>query len=289
MMNVACISRSFLNFLSKSAAARSSSIFLPSKLLACRVFAPPTLRLTITSRCYSTTSVLQNNHKSSSANSPPVVANQDIKAAKMRVVYTDPVTNEQKHEILDRDQALQLAKSHELDLILVSPDANPPVCKLGKVSAVVSDLKKKEKEKRQHQKSHSLKEMIMTVGIDKHDFDTKINKVKSFLKDGHPVKVTLFSKRRAFSKAAIAKQGRNTVTTAISDLDDATLHILTSLEDMHVNAPQISDHYSDILCPPGVEGSYITATGQTKVKVHQRREFSISPKSGPKPADGGKK
>lgn len=240
---------------------------------------------------------MNNNKQSSSTSSsssgnnnstPPVVANQDIKATKMRVVFTDPVTNTQKHEILDKEQALQLAKSHNLDLILVSADANPPVCKLGKVSTVVSDMKKKEKEKRQHQKSQSMKEMIMTVGIDKHDFDTKINKVKSFLKDGHPVKVTLFSKRRAFSKAAIARLQRNTVTTSISDLDDATLHVLTSLEDMHVTAPQISDHYSDVLCPPGVEGSYITATGQTKVKVHQRREFLISPKSGSKPTENAK-
>ncbi len=207
----------------------------------------------------------------------------------MRVVYTDPATNSQKHEILDREKALQLAKSHDLDLILVSPDANPPVCKLGKVSAVVSELKKKEKEKRQQQKNQSMKEMIMTVGIDKHDFETKMTKVKSFLKDGHPVKVTLFSKRRAFSKAAIAKLHRNTVTTSISDLDDATLHVLTSLEDMNVTAPQISDHHSDVLCPPGIEGSYVTATGQTKVRVHQRREFQISPKSGSKASESSKK
>lgn len=207
-----------------------------------------------------------------------VIANEDIAFEQMRVVFTDPVTNKSKHEILDRESALELAREQGLDLILVSGDAHPPVCKLAKFGHVLLELEQKEKEKRVSQKAQTVREMTMTVGIDQHDFRTKMDKVRSFLDEETSVKIALHSKRRAFSRAAIARQGRNTVTTSISDMDEATMQILMYLENAQVMVQQ-NDFHADIPCPPHVEGAVITPVGP-RLRVHQRREFLVTPKKG---------
>jgi len=71
----------------------------------------------------------------------------------------------------------------------VNGQSDPPVCKLDDFGSVLKKEREKEKEKKVHQKARTLKEMFVGAGIDPHDLGIKMNKVKEFLADGHPVKV----------------------------------------------------------------------------------------------------
>jgi len=146
-----------------------------------------------------------------------ILRNEEIKFPTMRVVYKDPSTNENKWEILSRKDALKLAKQHSLDLILVNGKAEPPVCRLDAYGQILLEQKKKEKEKKGSQKARSLKEMYIQAGIDPHDLGIKLNKVKEFLEDGHPVKVSLLAKKSALA-------------TNLLSLDETTLKVLEAIE-----------------------------------------------------------
>ena len=73
----------------------------------------------------------------------------------------------------------------------------------------------------------------------------------------------------------------------MSDLDEVTLYVFTTLEDMPVMVQQ-HDFHNDVPCPPYVEGCYTTPTGMTMVRVHHRREFLIIPKTAAKPTSSKK-
>lgn len=95
--------------------------------------------------------------------------------------------------IMPTQDALQQAKSRDLDLVEVAPQADPPVCKIvdyGKYKY------RQEKKERKQQKSQQLKEMRLTSRINDHDFETKIKHIKRFLKDDDRVRVTMIFRGR---------------------------------------------------------------------------------------------
>ncbi|MGC0371316.1 MAG: hypothetical protein DGJ47_000002 [Rickettsiaceae bacterium] len=93
-------------------------------------------------------------------------------------------------------EALTKAVNVGLDLVEMSPNAKPPVCKILDFSRYKYDAKKKMQESKKKQKKHSLKEMKFKVNIGQGDFDVKINKIKKFLESGDKVKVCLIFKGR---------------------------------------------------------------------------------------------
>lgn len=89
------------------------------------------------------------------------------------------------------DQAMLIASEKKLDLMLVAPDANPPVAKLIDYSKEIYKLQKKIKKQKAKQKNLEIKDITFGIKTQKHDLETKARKAKNFLEKGHKVKVTL--------------------------------------------------------------------------------------------------
>lgn len=92
--------------------------------------------------------------------------------------------------------AMRQASARGLDLVEISPSAEPPVCKILDFSRYKYDSKKRQQEAKKKQKRTSLKEMKFKVNIGQGDFDVKINKIRKFLESGDKVKVSLWFKGR---------------------------------------------------------------------------------------------
>ena len=113
--------------------------------------------------------------------------NEDIEASLVRLVNYDGV----QIGIVDLQQALDLAREKILDLVEISPDAEPPVCKIMDYGKHVFDLKKKTALQRKKQKQTQVKEMKFRPGTDEGDYQIKLRNVIRFLENGDKAKVTL--------------------------------------------------------------------------------------------------
>src|SRR5881398_4118903 len=85
-------------------------------------------------------------------------------------------------------EALKMAQEQQLDLVEISPQADPPVCKIIDYNKFLYEKKKKEKEMKAKAKVSEVKEIRFTPGTDDHDFDFKSKHAEEFLKDGNKVK-----------------------------------------------------------------------------------------------------
>jgi translation initiation factor IF-3 len=94
-------------------------------------------------------------------------------------------------------EALKIAQALELDLVEISPQADPPVCKAIDYKKFLYEKKKKEKEMKANAKQSEVKEVRFTPGTDDHDFDFKAKHAEGFLKDGNKVKAYVQFKGRA--------------------------------------------------------------------------------------------
>jgi translation initiation factor IF-3 len=93
--------------------------------------------------------------------------------------------------------ALRMAQEQALDLVEISPQADPPVCKIIDYNKFLYEKKRKEKEMKAKSKSAEVKEIRFTPGTDDHDFDFKSKHAETFLKEGNKVKAYVQFKGRA--------------------------------------------------------------------------------------------
>ena len=115
------------------------------------------------------------------------LVNDAIRCKEMLVI-TD---KGEKLGVLARNKALNEAENRGLDLVLVSPDANPPVAKMMDYSRFRFEQQKKLKEMKKKQKVIVVQEIQLSPTIEKHDFETKARKAKTILEKGNKVKVSL--------------------------------------------------------------------------------------------------
>ena len=99
-------------------------------------------------------------------------------------------------QILSLREALSIAEHFELDLVEISPQANPPVCKVMDYQKFLYEQKKKQKEIKAKSAKIVVKEIRLGPHTDDHDFDFKVNHAVKFLKEGCKVKVDVFFKGR---------------------------------------------------------------------------------------------
>ncbi len=118
--------------------------------------------------------------------------NERINASQVRVIGHDG----SQLGVMSVQRALEIAGTHDLDLVEVAPSATPPVCRIIEFSKFKYDLEKKERESKKHQKQGRLKEIRLKPNIDEHDFQTKVKQALSFLKKKDKVKVNLFFRGR---------------------------------------------------------------------------------------------
>ena len=94
-------------------------------------------------------------------------------------------------------EAIRIAQAQELDLVEISPQADPPVCKVIDYKKFLYEKKRKEKEMKANSKQSEVKEIRFTPGTDDHDFDFKAKHAEKFLKEGDKVKAYVQFKGRA--------------------------------------------------------------------------------------------
>ena len=118
--------------------------------------------------------------------------NEEIRDKELRVIDSDGA----QLGIMSLEDALETAAEKKLDLVNVSPNAKPPVCKILDYGKYRYDLQKKEKEAKKKQKTTQVKEIRLSTFIEEHDLVVKAKNASKFLKDGDKVKVTLRFKGR---------------------------------------------------------------------------------------------
>lgn len=104
---------------------------------------------------------------------------------------------EDNNKVLSREDALRLAEQQGLDLVEISPDADPPVCKIVDYQKFLYQLKKKLKEQKAKTQKTQVKEIRFGPQTDDHDFEFKLNHAKRFLQDGDMVRAYVFFKGRS--------------------------------------------------------------------------------------------
>lgn len=113
--------------------------------------------------------------------------NEQIRDSKVRLIDQ----NGDQIGVCDIEKALDLAHEQDLDLVKVSPNAKPPVCRILDYGKYRYEMQKREKEAKKNQKVIKVREMKMTPNIEEHDMSVKADKVKEFLNDGDKVKISV--------------------------------------------------------------------------------------------------
>ncbi len=118
--------------------------------------------------------------------------NEQIRVRQIRLIGAEG----EQVGIIDTREAMAMAREKNLDLVMVSPQAVPPVCKLMDYGRFRFEQQQNEKETRKRARSQEVKSIKFRVKIDDNDFKTKTNHVKRFLEEGHKVKVTIMFRGR---------------------------------------------------------------------------------------------
>ena len=143
--------------------------------------------------------------------------NEEIRAREVRVIVDGVDGKAEQLGVMSSRDALKLAAERHLDLVEISPNAKPPVCKILDYGKYRFELTKKEKEQRKNQKVVDTKEVRLTPNIDDHDFYTKVNNAKKFLKSGNKVKVTVRFRGREIHHTSIGEEILNRFVEGVSE------------------------------------------------------------------------
>ena len=128
-------------------------------------------------------------------------ANERIRALDVQVIGSDGANL----GVIPLKKAIELARQEELDLIEISPNANPPVCKIMDMGKYKYDLQKKANQAKKKQKIVSLKEIKLRPGTETHDYNFKIKNAKKFISKGNKVKFTVKFKGREMQHTDLGK------------------------------------------------------------------------------------
>lgn len=125
--------------------------------------------------------------------------------------------NAESFGVVNIQFAQSKAEEYQLDLVCVSPQSNPPVCKILNYGKYKFDKEKKAKDAKKNQKKIVIKEIRFTATTDKHDLETKANSAIKFLQDGMKVKVSVFIKGRMMSRMDIVKDTLDTFLSMLTN------------------------------------------------------------------------
>ena len=128
--------------------------------------------------------------------------NDQIRAREVRLIDETG----QNVGVVAKFDALSRAESAGLDLVEVSPDADPPVCKILDFGKFKYQEQKKAAEARKNQKIVEIKEIKMRPGIDDHDYDVKMRAIKRFFEEGDKVKITLRFRGREMAHSQLGME-----------------------------------------------------------------------------------
>ena len=141
-------------------------------------------------------------------------ANERIRALDVQVIGSDGGNL----GTMPLKKAIELAKQEGLDLIEISPNANPPVCKIMDMGKYKYDLQKKANQAKKKQKIVSLKEIKLRPGTEVHDYNFKIKNAKKFITKGDKVKFTVRFKGREMQHVDLGKKLMDRIIEDVKDI-----------------------------------------------------------------------
>jgi len=150
--------------------------------------------------------------------------NEKIRSREVRLIDA----NGDQLGVKSRQEALEIAKTRELDLVLVAPNAKPPVCRIMNYGKYRYEQQKKEKEARKKQKVINVKEVRFTPGIGEHDFNTKLRNARKFLTKGDKVKASVRFRGRAITHKDLGREVLERMADEVKDI--ATIESKAKME-----------------------------------------------------------
>ncbi|GIM28685.1 translation initiation factor IF-3 [Clostridium polyendosporum] len=140
--------------------------------------------------------------------------NYEIREKEIRVIADDG----SQLGVISTREALRMAEEKELDLVMISPNANPPVCRIMDFGKYIYEQSKKEKEAKKKQKVINVKEVRVSPTIEENDVRIKANNARKFLNDGDKVKVTVRFRGREAEHAHVV--GNRILKNFVERLED---------------------------------------------------------------------
>ena len=128
--------------------------------------------------------------------------NERIRAREVRVIGAEG----EQVGIMTPFDALKMAREKNLDLVEISPTAQPPVCRIMDYGKFLYQNEKREREAKKKQKVITVKEVKFRINVDDHDYDTKKNHVLRFLDEGDKVKATIFFRGREMPRQGLGRE-----------------------------------------------------------------------------------
>jgi len=143
-----------------------------------------------------------------------VIMNDAIRAHELRVLSDDG----EQLGIISRDEAIRIAEERDLDLVLMSPDAKPPVAKIMDYGKHKYELEKKKKEAKKKQKVIDVKEVKFSCKIAENDINYKVKHAREFLEKGKHVKLRVFLRGREMANPEWGVEVLNRVWPMLEDI-----------------------------------------------------------------------
>ncbi|MBU6185753.1 MAG: translation initiation factor IF-3 [Synechococcales bacterium] len=142
--------------------------------------------------------------------------NERIRFPKIRVIDIDG----SQLGILSPREAVQLAEQKDLDLVLVSDKADPPVCRIMDYGKFKFEQEKKAREAKKKQHAADVKEVKMRYTIEDHDYHVRVNQAERFLKSGDKVKATIMFRGREIQHSDLAEELLNRMATDLQEFGE---------------------------------------------------------------------
>jgi len=156
----------------------------------------------------------QHNNKGGRNKKDDTVMNDNIRATELRVLGDDG----EQFGIISRADALQIAEDRGLDLVLVSPDAKPPVAKVMDYGKHKYEIEKKKKEAKKNQKKIEVKEVKFSCKIAENDINYKVKHAREFLEKGKHVKLRVFLRGREMANPELGIEVLKKIWPMLEDL-----------------------------------------------------------------------
>ena len=148
------------------------------------------------------------------SNNKELQINDEIRDKEVRVIDTDG----SQLGIMATADALKKAAEKNLDLVKIAPQAVPPVCKIIDFGKYRYELARREKEAKKNQKVVEVKEIRLSLNIDTHDFNTKVNQAKKFIAEGNKVKASIRFSGREMGRPELGLVNMNQFAEALADV-----------------------------------------------------------------------
>ncbi len=142
-----------------------------------------------------------------------LLINEEIPDKEVRLIGSDG----EQLGIVKTEHALRIAEEHDLDLVRIAPNANPPVCKVMDYGKARFEQLKREKEQRKNQTTIEIKEIRLSSTIDTHDMEVKAKAAAKFLKAGNKVKASIRFRGRQISHGSVGLDVMNAFYEMVQD------------------------------------------------------------------------